>query len=231
MFGTGVSDLTVYDWPAEDGLRGGSPHLHTLCAEAYAVVAGSGAVQTLTWSGYQETALAPGAVVRFTPGTVHRLVNGGGLRIVVLMQNSGLPEAGDAVLTFPPGVLADPARYAAAARSAPRERRDLAVEGFLRLRAEGRPGFAAFLEAAAGLVAPRLDAFESRWRDGPLRAAETTGAQLAALRAGDLAHLREAAVTRVPSVPRDGMCGHLLTYPADLPDLPGVAEHAEHGRD
>ncbi len=220
MFGTGVSDLTVYDWPTEDGLRGGSPHLHTLCAEAYAVVAGSGSVQTLTWNGYEETALAPGSVVRFTPGTVHRLVNGGGLRIVVLMQNSGLPEAGDAVLTFPPDVLADPARYAAAAGSAPRERRDLAVEGFLRLRAEGRTGFAAFLEAAAGIVAPRLDAFESRWREGPLRAAETTGAQLAALRGGDLAHLREAAVTRVHAVPRDGMCGHLMTYPADFQDLP-----------
>ncbi|MEV0751362.1 cupin domain-containing protein [Streptosporangium sp. NPDC050280] len=225
MFGTGVSDLTVYDWPTEDDLRGGSPHLHTLCAEAYAVVAGSGSVQTLTWSGYEETALAPGSVVHFTPGTIHRLVNGGGLRIVVLMQNSGLPEAGDAVLTFPPEILADPARYADAVRSDPRERRDLAVKGFLRLRAQGRPGFAAFLEAAARLVAPRLDTFESRWRDGPLRAAETTGAQLAALRDGDLAHLREAAVTRVPSVPRDGMCGHLLTYPADLPDRP------DHGRD
>ncbi|MEU8378966.1 cupin domain-containing protein [Streptosporangium sp. NPDC048865] len=220
MFGTGVSDLTVYDWPTEDGLRGGSPHLHTLCAEAYAVVAGSGSVQTLTWSGYEETALAPGSVVRFTPGTVHRLVNGGGLRIVVLMQNSGLPEAGDAVLTFPPDVLADPDRYARAARSAPRERRDLAVEGFLRLRAQGREGFAAFLEAAARIVAPRLDAFESRWREGPLRAAEATGAQLAALRAGDLGHLREAAVTEVPAVPRDGMCGHLMTYPAGSQDLP-----------
>ncbi|MEV4380914.1 cupin domain-containing protein [Streptosporangium sp. NPDC049644] len=222
MFGTGVSDLTVYDWPATDGLRGGSPHLHTLCAEAYAVVAGSGSVQTLTWDGYRETALASGSVVWFTPGTVHRLVNDGELRIVVLMQNSGLPEAGDAVLTFPPEVLADPAGYAGAARSAPRERRDLAVEGFLRLRAAGRPGFAAFLEAAARLVGPHLDAFESRWRQGPLRAAETTGARLAALRAGDLAHLREAAVTPMPSVPRDGMCGHLLTYPADPPGRDGA---------
>ena len=116
MFGTGVSDLTVYDRPAADGLHGGSPHLHTLCAEAYAVVAGSGSVQTLTWDGYQETALLPGSVVWFTPGTVHRLVNG-----------------------------------------------------------------------------------------------------------GDLAHLREAAVTRMSAVPRDGMCGHLLTYPTDLPGLSGLS--------
>ncbi|GAB3933934.1 hypothetical protein GCM10027614_06000 [Micromonospora vulcania] len=54
---------------------------------------------------------------------MHRLVNGGGLSIVVLMQNSGLPEAGDAVLTFPPDVLADPAAYAAAAALPDGERR------------------------------------------------------------------------------------------------------------
>ncbi|GAA3022889.1 cupin domain-containing protein [Streptosporangium longisporum] len=213
MFGVGVSGLSVYDGPAPDGLRGGSPHLHTLCSEAYVVVAGSGTVQTLTWSGYRETSLAPGEVVRFTPGTVHRLVNDGGLRIVVLMQNSGLPEAGDAVLTFPSDVLADPGRYAEAVGSDPQERRDLAVEGFLTLRDGGRDAFAAFLDAAARLLAPRLDTFESRWRQGPLRAAQETGERLDALRAGDLGHLREAGVDRVPAVPRDGMCGHLLTYP------------------
>lgn len=31
------------------------------------------------------------------------------------MENSGLPEAGDAVLTFPPDTVADPGRYRAAA--------------------------------------------------------------------------------------------------------------------
>src|SRR4051812_34273267 len=99
--GVGVSDLRVYDWPTADGLCGGSPHIHLLCAEAYVVVEGSGSVQTMTWQGYAETPLTPGAVVTFTPGTIHRLVNDGGLRIVVVMQNSGLPEAGDAVFTFP----------------------------------------------------------------------------------------------------------------------------------
>ena len=48
----------------------------------------------------------------FEPGTIHRLVNGGGLELVVLMQNSGLPEAGDAVFTFPPAILDDPDAYA-----------------------------------------------------------------------------------------------------------------------
>ena len=51
--------------------------------------------------------LEPGAFVWFTPGTIHRLVNGGDLEILVLMQNAGLPEAGDMVITFPPDVLAD----------------------------------------------------------------------------------------------------------------------------
>jgi hypothetical protein len=106
----------VYDWPAADGLRGGSPHLHTVSAEGYVVIGGEGTLQTLSGSGYGEHPLAPGTVLWFTPGTVHRLVTAGdGLDVLVVMQNSGLPEAGDAVLTFPMDVLADPAAYARAA--------------------------------------------------------------------------------------------------------------------
>ncbi|MDV9199782.1 cupin domain-containing protein, partial [Streptomyces sp. Wh19] len=108
-----VSHLRVYDWPTADGLRGGTPHLHLTCSEGYVVVGGTGSVQTLTASGFRQTALAPGALVWFTPGTIHRLVNEDGLRIVVLMENSGLPEAGDAVLTLPPDRLADPEVYRA----------------------------------------------------------------------------------------------------------------------
>ncbi|PWS40035.1 cupin, partial [Streptomyces sp. ZEA17I] len=110
-----VSHLTVYDWPAADGLRGGTPHLHLTCSEGYVVIGGTGSVQTLTTTGFRQTPLAPGALVWFTPGTIHRLVNDGGLRVVVLMQNSGLPEAGDAVLTLPPALLTGPEVYGAAA--------------------------------------------------------------------------------------------------------------------
>ncbi|WP_037662603.1 cupin domain-containing protein, partial [Streptomyces aurantiacus] len=144
--GIGVSRLRVYDWPAADGLRGGTPHLHLTCTEGYTVVSGRGAVQTLTPAGFRQDPLAPGALVWFTPGTIHRLVNEGDLTIHVLMQNSGLPEAGDAVLTLPPHLLADPATYRAAValpadgteqatEAAARRRRDLAVEGFTALRA------------------------------------------------------------------------------------------------
>ncbi|WP_405657161.1 cupin [Streptomyces sp. RK9] len=118
--GIGVSLLRVYDWPAADGLRGGTPHLHLTCTEGYAVVGGRGAVQTLTPAGFRQTPLAPGALVWFTPGTIHRLVNEGGLTLHVLMQNSGLPEAGDAVLTLPPHLLTDPGTYRAATALPPR---------------------------------------------------------------------------------------------------------------
>jgi mannose-6-phosphate isomerase-like protein (cupin superfamily) len=71
----GVSHLMVYDSEGPDGLSGGTPHLHTVCSEAYAMVSGSGVVQTLSPAGFVEVPLPRGAFVWFTPGTVHRLVN------------------------------------------------------------------------------------------------------------------------------------------------------------
>lgn len=223
----GVSHLRVYDTEAPDGLRGGTPHLHTACTEAYAVVAGSGVVQTLTLAaGLVETPLEPGALVWFTPGTIHRLVNHGGLEIFVMMQNAGLPEAGDMVITFEPSVVADPERYAAAAALpegmqtttgpdlAARERRDRGVEGFLQLREGGVDALRAFHAAAARLVAPRVDA----WRDvvaaGPVAATHTTVSHLAALAGGDPSHLADASVHRRPPTEdsrRYGCCGTLGT--------------------
>ncbi|MCX4785108.1 MULTISPECIES: cupin domain-containing protein [unclassified Streptomyces] len=224
-----VSHLRVYDWPAEDGLRGGTPHLHLTCSEGYVVVGGSGSVQTLTTSGFRQTPLTPGALVWFTPGTIHRLVNEDGLRIVVLMENSGLPEAGDAVLTLPPRHLADPVTYRAAValpadgceaeqERAARARRDLAVEGFLALRRAteaGDPGpLAAFHRAAAALVRPRAGDWRERWRNGAAAASEVTGGQLDALARGDGGYLADARVhAEQPSAHgRFGMCGRLDVY-------------------
>ncbi|MFF6776488.1 cupin domain-containing protein [Streptomyces sp. NPDC012637] len=220
--GVGISGLTVYDWEAADGLCGGTPHMHLVCSEAYVVISGTGSVQTLTTTGFADTPLHPGDVVWFTPGTIHRLVNGGGLRLVVLMQNSGLPEAGDAVFTFPPRVLADPDAYQAAAAltgdpaAAARRRRDLALDGFLALR-EG--GLAEFHAAAHRLKSDLLGAWWIRWRDGPLATALTTGRQLEALKAGDLSHLGHGAVSRLerPEHQHFGMCGRLHTYPVSNP--------------
>ncbi|MEE1738322.1 cupin domain-containing protein [Streptomyces sp. BE147] len=225
-----VSHLSVYDWPTEDGLRGGTPHIHLTCSEGYVVVGGRGSVQTLTASGFRRTPLEPGALVWFTPGTVHRLVNEDGLRIVVLMQNSGLPEAGDAVLTLPPRFLADPDLYRAAVtlpadgteaeqERAARTRRDLAVEGFLALRGAAEAGdpepLAAFHRAAAALVRPQADDWRERWRRGAAAASEATGEQLDALARGDGGHLADACLyAEQPSVRgRFGMCGRLDVYP------------------
>lgn len=187
--GTSLSHLRVYDWPADDAPGGsGSPHLHTTSTEAYVVLGGAGHVETLGGDGYARTPLAEGAVVWFTPGTVHRLVNEGGLEILVVMSNAGLPEAGDAVLTFPPDVLRDVDRYRAAATlpaaaaaaaaagagaragrdgegdgdarvaRAARARRDLALEGYVALRDAVREG-------GPSALAPLWDAAAALVRD------------------------------------------------------------------
>ncbi|MCX3058257.1 cupin domain-containing protein [Streptomyces sp. GXMU-J5] len=227
----GVSRLRVYDWPTVDGMPGGgTPHVHLACGEGYVVTAGRGAVQTLTTDGYRETPLEAGVVAWFTPGTLHRLVQHGGLEITVVMQNGGLPEAGDAVITLPQAQLADPLTYARAARipsdapraaqaDAARARRDLATRRFLELRAATVGGdpepLAAFQEAAAALVRPHVGAWTARWQRGAHAAATATRAQLDALRDGDARHLAGARVSATGPAARGrfGMCGRLDVYP------------------
>jgi mannose-6-phosphate isomerase-like protein (cupin superfamily) len=225
--GVAVSDLAVYDWEAVDGRCGGSPHLHTASSEGYVVVAGSGSVHTLSADGAAEHSLAPGDIVWFSPGTVHRLVNEGGLRLLVVMQNSGLPEAGDAVLTFPGKVLDDPEAYAAAAalpsgagrEEAARVRRDLAMQGYLELRdavaAEGPSALEALHARAARLVRPRVAGWRSTWESTVAAEVERTRRQLAALGEGLPGALGAASVIRATPArdePGFGMCGRLTTW-------------------
>ena len=71
--GVAVSSLRVYDWESEDGLRGGSPHLHTASSEGYVVTAGSGEVHTVSAEGRgssAERASASRSVRRLEPGEV-----------------------------------------------------------------------------------------------------------------------------------------------------------------
>jgi mannose-6-phosphate isomerase-like protein (cupin superfamily) len=163
----GITALRVYDWDAPDGLCGGSPHVHLCCTECYIVVGGTGRLQTLTAGGAGEEPLRPGDVVWFGPGTIHRAVNDGDLQVVVVMQNSGLPEAGDAVLTLPPQHLVDRAAYQrvidAPSPERARARRDLAVEGFLELRRRTEAGDHTALEEfyAAAAASPARS-----WRPG-----------------------------------------------------------------
>jgi mannose-6-phosphate isomerase-like protein (cupin superfamily) len=223
---TSVSRVRVYDWPTADGCHGGSPHLHTVSTEGYLVLSGTGSLQTLTAGGFSERPLTPGTLLWFTPGTVHRLVNGDGdLEILVVMQNAGLPEAGDAVLTFPTEVLADPERYALAVALDPKDRRDLAVEGYRTLRERfasgaehGERALTELYQLAARLVRPKIARWEELWRQRALAQAELTGDQLAALAAGDGTHLSRSAVFTAPAVAaprRYGMCGRLRQWDFD----------------
>jgi len=230
--GVAVSDLAVYDWEGVDGRCGGSPHLHTASSEGYVVVGGSGSVETLSAEGAQVHALAPGDVVWFSPGTVHRLVNDGDLRLLVVMSNAGLPEAGDAVLTFPPDVLADPEAYARAAAlpdgegraDAARARRDLALAGYAQLRAavdrDGAAALAPLHALAAELVRDRVTQWQRIWQSSVAAETERTRAQLAALAAGEPGAMPAASVMRAAPTPGErgyGMCGRLRTWdwPAD----------------
>ncbi len=225
---TSVSELDVYEGVAPDGLAGGTPHLHTVSAEAYLVIAGRGRLQTVDGSGFAEHPLEAGALVWFDPGVIHRVVNEGGLAVRVIMQNAGLPEAGDAVMTFPDDVLADAARYRAAATlpgadrpdrerlAAAHARRDLAVEGFLALfdpdGAVDRRQLARLHERARALVAPRVPEWRERWRAGALATAGETGDRLDALEAGRDPGLATGRVATTLPAPAFGMCGRLRRY-------------------
>jgi mannose-6-phosphate isomerase-like protein (cupin superfamily) len=224
---TALTLLDVYDWETPDGLRGGSAHVHLASAEGYIVLSGTGRLQTLGGDGYAQTQLRPGDCLWFTPGTIHRLVNDGDLRLLVVMQNAGLPEHGDAVLTFPPPVLADQDAYARAASldggppdERARQRRDLALEGYLALRdevtARGPAALDSFFAAALRLKAGQVADWRDRWREGALATAARTGVHLDEIAAGVTGHLAEAGLWRIERPPGErayGMCGRLTTYP------------------
>ena len=232
--GISVTHLRVYDTPGPDGLRGGSPHLHLACSEAYFVVEGEGAVQTLCQTGFREVPLRAGSLVWFTPGLIHRLINhDGNLEIYVVMENAGLPEQGDSVLTFPPIHLKDEPAYLRVAALSPtgavyadnddaaRRRRDLAVEGFLSLRqAFDRNGASAlreFYDQAIQLMKPKEAAWRQVWEAGPASTIRRTESYLDALAGGSGNYLSSGAVFEIPIDPehesrRLGFCGTLRPY-------------------
>jgi hypothetical protein len=242
-----VSALRVYEGVAPDGLAGGSPHLHVVSTEAYLVTAGRGRLQVIDADGFRELPLATGEVVWFGPGVVHRAVNDGGLEARVLMSNAGLPEAGDAVLTFPDDVLADPERYRssaalpeASAHPAEREaaalrRRDLAVEGFLALRAAAERGdagaYSRLLQRAAALGAPNAAAWAAAFEREVAAEVDATRSRIAALALG--AFGAPGVARSAETAPALGMCGHLTKYVdgADAPPEASALEPMTHRKD
>lgn len=227
--GTAVSGLRVYDWESDDGLCGGSPHLHTVSSEAYLVTAGRGGVHTLSMTGAEEHSLSAGSLLWFSRGTVHRLVNTEDLALTVIMSNAGLPEAGDAVLTFPRHILQDPDLYAehavlprdageSALSAAARRRRDLALEGYAELHTsvlhDGPGALVEFHRAAAHLVRPRVKRWKELWEANVLAQVQATGQALQDLAEGSAAPLAGAAVARGRQRTGEGygMCGRLTTW-------------------
>jgi mannose-6-phosphate isomerase-like protein (cupin superfamily) len=230
---TAISAVSIYDWPTSDGAAGGTPHLHTASTEAYIVLAGTGRLETLDSRGFNSTDLTPGVVLWFTPGTVHRAINtSGDLKVLVLMQNAGLPENGDAVMTFPPQHLADVESYEAAAslpsrdadggdpaaEGAARRRRDLALEGYLELK-EGvlRSGVAALAEfhaAAAKLVGRNTAQWAAFLDQGAEYQADLTRRHLHSLESQESFFLQQGETRMGKRKTRRiyGMCGRIETW-------------------
>jgi mannose-6-phosphate isomerase-like protein (cupin superfamily) len=232
--GISVTHLRVYDSPGPDTLSGGSPHMHFACTEAYFVLGGEGVVQTLSGQGYRETPLRSGSVVWFTPGVIHRLINHDGrLEIYVVMENEGLPEHGDSVLTFPDEYLQNEEGYLQVASLSPKgsvyansqeaatRRRDLAVNGFLALRkkveAKGTAALKPFYERAVRLLRSKEPAWREIWRTGPATTIRRTENYLDSLGAGSSDYLSASAVFEIPINPETetrkfGFCGTLRPY-------------------
>lgn len=225
--GVGISKLSVYPWVSADGEHGGSPHMHLACSECYVVISGRGRLETLTASEHRVVPLGPGDVVWFEPGTIHRAINDGDLSVIVVMQNGGLPEAGDAVMTFPPEYLTGPRMYEAHARlvgvtEADREeqaraRRDLALEGFQQLAASFDAGdtapLKAFHRAAVALIHPEVKKWRGIIAGGAAAEAANSDARLDDLESFDLDRLAAARVAhRTSSETSLGMCGTLNAY-------------------
>ena len=223
--GVAVSRLRVYEQLAPDGSAGGSPHMHLACAEAYVVLAGSGSVELLSLlDGYQGLELRPGDAVQFDPGVVHRLVNDGELEILVLMQNAGLPEHGDAVFTFPPETLESEERYRQYATIDSIEgalaRRDRAVagmellkEGFASSLEEGRRLLSAFQRRAAELVKTSASSWLEIVEAGPGAAVVETRERVERILSGEPVALDGAHALRIATATeRLGMCGRLNPF-------------------
>lgn len=230
---TALSEVSIYNWPATDGTAGGTPHLHTASAEAYVVQQGQGRLETLDSGGFASTPLEPGAVLWFTPGTIHRAINDSGdLRVLVVMQNAGLPENGDSVMTFPPEHLSDTTVYGQAAalarsdadggdpaaESAARYRRDLALEGYFELKKavkdQGPAALIGFHHAAAKLVGARTSHWQELLAQGAERQAAATRQQLRFLERADSYYLQDAQTTMGQRKTNRiyGMCGRIQTW-------------------
>lgn len=225
-----MSRLKVYDTPAPDGQRGGTPHVHLLCTELYFVLSGQGAVEMIDVNGFSRVELQPYDALLFTPGTIHRLINfDGNLEILVVMQHSGLPERGDNIVCFTEEWLTDHAAFAEAMRvdsvKDAYQRRDRGVEGFLHLKqalADNAPSGQAALARFYELASQRAAQFYPEWSEIVRQEAADiaeSASKLEALRSQNITLLFAAQHHRIAAgdPAQLGFCGHLYRYPASFP--------------
>jgi hypothetical protein len=204
----------------------------------YFVLAGSGGVELIDQHGFERLELKQYDALIFSPGTLHRLINpNGDLELLVVMQNSGLPERGDNVVSFTDEWLADRVKYADAMRVTSLEdayrRRDRGVEGFLQLKSafensveHGQAALRRFFRQSTALLSVRFDEWESIVRGGAGAELEHSLATLSALHEqGDVTSLMKSAHALIPvgEYAKLGFCGHLNRYfdPATL-QLEGI---------
>jgi mannose-6-phosphate isomerase-like protein (cupin superfamily) len=221
-----MTRLRVYDTPTPDGQRGGTPHVHLICTEMYFVLRGSGAVEMIDANGFARLELQPNAALLFTPGTVHRLINpNGDLEILVMMQNSGLPERGDNVVCFADEWMESDEKYAEAMRITTLEdayrRRDRGVEGFLQLKSAfdegeeaGRAALRRFYELVERRTAPLRGEWQQIVRSGAEAEASAAIQHLEALDLKDIGFLLNAQheLINAAEMSAPGFCGHLNRY-------------------
>lgn len=227
-----MTRLQVYDTPAPDGQRGGTPHVHLLCTELYFVLSGSGFVEMIDANGFSRVELNPHSALLFNPGTVHRLINpNGDLELLVLMANSGLPERGDNVVCFAAKWLADQTRYEAAMQvdsvADAYRRRDRGVIGFLALKEvfaagleNGRTALKQFYQFAVERTGLHQAEWAQIFADGSLKEVQQTEQQLQLLADGRVDYLMTAKhhLIQPNAYNTPGFCGHLNRYfdPATL---------------
>lgn len=221
-----MTRLKVYDTVTPDGQIGGTPHVHLVCTEMYIVIAGSGSVEIIDNNGFSVVDLKQNDALLFTPGTLHRLINPNkDLDLLIIMQNSGLPERGDNVVTFKEEWLATESAYAEAMTISSLEeayqRRDRGVEGFLHLKDQfeqslenGREHLKQFYQMAEARSAPLRAEWQKIIEQGAAKEVKHSLQQLEQLSRGDISYLtrNEYTLIQIPDETVPGFCGHLNRY-------------------
>jgi mannose-6-phosphate isomerase-like protein (cupin superfamily) len=227
-----LTRLRVYDTESPDGQPSGTPHFHLVCSELYFILSGSGAVEIIDVNGFKRIEMQTQSAFLFSPGTLHRLVSSTkDMEVLLVMENSGLPERGDTIATFSTDILANDLSYHQAMQAASLQdayrRRDAAVRGFLDVKEafarsldEGR----ALLQKVFELGRARTAGRQKEWYDvvthGAFDEAQSALMDIVRLQNGKIDHLYAAQNHYIAPVDANtvGFCGRLNRYfdPATL---------------